>query len=108
MISYRKRSLKNDIKNCTEKIDRIEEITGESIKTKVEVHDFEGCSTILEQLTKHVEDISQLDSTLNKFMRAVNSKSRDKLNISSEEMSSYDNIASYSLANRRSSSFLMM
>ncbi|WP_238580371.1 MAG: ankyrin repeat domain-containing protein [Wolbachia endosymbiont of Armadillidium vulgare] len=104
VISRRKEPLKNDIKNYTEKIDGIEEITGKSAETKVEVHDLEGYSTI-----RNAEDISELKSTLNNFMNAVDLKNRDKPNMPSQKMSRHDSVAQCSdksLASRRNSSFL--
>ncbi|RDD34684.1 ankyrin repeat domain-containing protein [Wolbachia endosymbiont of Cylisticus convexus] len=104
VVSRRKEPLKNDIKNYTEKIDRIEEITGKSAETKVEVHDFEGYSTI-----RNAEDISELKSTLNNFMNAVDLKNRDKPNMPSQNMSRHNSVAQCSdksLTSRRNSSFL--
>lgn len=106
VISYKKRSLKSDIKDYTEKIDRIEKVIGESVRTKVEAHNLEGYSIMLEQLTTHAEDILQLKDILGKFMHAVDLKSRDNLNIPSQGVSRRGSIVPCSLADRRNSSFL--
>ncbi|WP_343289546.1 hypothetical protein [Wolbachia endosymbiont of Encarsia formosa] len=103
MIGTKKEPIKRKIESYTEKINRIEEVTGKLAKTIVEVHNSEGYNAILEQLAKNSEGILQVKSMLDKLMHAVSLESRDKLNISSQKMNRCDSTV---LAERRSSSFL--
>ncbi|MFT4313561.1 MAG: ankyrin repeat domain-containing protein [Wolbachia pipientis] len=100
VVGRQKEPLKSKIENYTEKIDRIEELTGKSIK---EACDLEGYNVILEQLAKSIEDTAQLQSKFNKFVDEIDLQNRDKLSIPFQEMSGSGSAAS---AGRRSSSFL--
>ncbi|WP_353274461.1 ankyrin repeat domain-containing protein [Wolbachia endosymbiont (group B) of Hofmannophila pseudospretella] len=109
LVGLRKKPLKSEIENYTEKIKTIEEITGKSIKAKVEVHSLEEYNTILEQSTKHAEDISRLESMLNKLTHEARLESKNKLNTPFQEMSRSGSTAPFSdksLTSRRSSFFL--
>lgn len=102
-IDRQKEFVKRKIENYTEKIKIIEKIPGKSIKAKVEVYSLEEYNTILEQAAKHAEDISRLESMLNKLTHEARLESKNKFNISPQKMSRR---GSTELAERRSPSFL--
>ncbi|MGX9892439.1 hypothetical protein [Wolbachia endosymbiont of Protocalliphora sialia] len=103
VIGLQKEPVKRKIENYTEKMNRIEEVTGKLAKTKVGDHDLEEYNSILELLIKNAEDISRLENELYKFTHETRLESKDKLNISSQKM---NRRGSTVLAERRSSSFL--
>ncbi len=102
VVGRQKEPLKSKIENYTEKIDRIEELTGKSIK---EACDLEGYNVILEQLAKSIEETAQLQSKFNKFVDEIDLQNRDKLSIPFQEMSR-SRSGSAASEGRRSSSFL--
>lgn len=87
VIGLQKEPVKRKIENYTEKINRIEEVTGKLTKTKVGNHDLEEYNSILELLIKNAEDISRLEIELYKFTHETRLESKDKPNISPQKMS---------------------
>ncbi|UYC23445.1 ankyrin repeat domain-containing protein [Wolbachia endosymbiont of Aedes aegypti] len=102
LVGLRKKPLKSEIENYTEKIKIIEKITGKSIEAEVEVHNLEEYNTMLELVVKSERDIARLKNELYKFMHETRLESKDKLNISPQRMSRRGSTV---LAERRSSSF---